>query len=147
MPRVLDYPPVWLIGMLMLAWGQGVLFPVGTAGAFHWPGTAVAVVGLVLMALAVPEFLRRRTTIVPHRAPAALITTGIYRVSRNPIYLGDALVLLGLILRWGAWPSLVLVPVFVAVITQRFILGEEARLRAAFGADYEAYTKRTRRWL
>jgi protein-S-isoprenylcysteine O-methyltransferase Ste14 len=75
-----------------------------------------------------------------------MIRGGIYRLTRNPIYLADALILTGAILRWDA-ASLVLVPVFMAVIQRRFILGEEAGLRTAFGADFERYAAQVRRWL
>jgi len=146
MLRGLDYPPIWLLGFVALAYGQSVLVPL-PSGFGYWPGTVLAVLGVALMALALPHFLRARTTFVPHRAPSALITGGLYRLSRNPIYLGDVLVLVGLICRWGAWPSLVLVPLFMAVITRRFILPEEARLRAAFGAEFDDFAARVRRWI
>lgn len=146
--RHLDYPPVWLLAVLGLAWAQVALLPMGQGpGWLRHLGTAIALAGGALMLLAVPEFLRARTTIVPHRVPGTLITSGIYRISRNPIYLADALILAGLCLRWGAWPSLVLVPLFAAIITRRFILPEEERLGAAFGRDYSAYTARVRRWI
>ena len=143
----LDYPPVWLLGALALAWAQAAGLPVAGPGWFVPVGTALALAGAGMMAVAAVEFLRARTTIVPHRMPDALITGGLYRLSRNPIYLADALLLAGLCLRWGAWPSLVLVPLFMAVITRRFIVPEEARLRAAFGAEYDAYRARVRRWV
>lgn len=150
--RYLDYPPVWLVGFLALAWAQTVLLPTPWAGDRFgdWAalaGGAVALAGVVLMLLAAPQFLRAGTTIVPHDAPSALITGGIYRLSRNPIYLADVLILAGLVIRWQAWPALLLVPLFVRVLTLRFILPEEARLRAAFGPDYDAWAARTRRWI
>jgi protein-S-isoprenylcysteine O-methyltransferase Ste14 len=145
--RYLDYPPVWLVAALGLAWAQAALLPVPGVETLHAVGTVVALTGGALMLLAAPEFLRARTTIVPHRAPDALITGGLYRLSRNPIYLADALILAGLCLRWGAWPSLVLVPVFIWIITRRFIEPEEARLHAAFGTSYAAYRARVRRWV
>ena len=146
--RHLDYPPVWLLAALGLAWAQAVVLPVSPGSEWlRTTGTGIALAGGALMLLAAPEFLRARTTIVPHRAPDALITGGVYRLSRNPIYLADALILAGLCLRWGAWPSLVLVPLFVAIITRRFILPEEARLHAAFGREYSAYAARVRRWV
>jgi protein-S-isoprenylcysteine O-methyltransferase Ste14 len=76
-----------------------------------------------------------------------LVTTGIFSRSRNPIYLGDALVLAGLALRWEAPIALVLVPLFMGTITQRFIVPEENRLRVKFRADFARYCQKTRRWL
>jgi protein-S-isoprenylcysteine O-methyltransferase Ste14 len=143
----LDYPPIWLLAALSLAWAQAQALPVAGPGWFVPLGTGLALAGAAIMAVAAIEFLRARTTIVPHRMPDALITGGLYRLSRNPIYLADALILAGLCLRWGAWPSLVLVPVFTAIITRRFIRPEEARLRAAFGAGYDSYRAQVRRWI
>jgi protein-S-isoprenylcysteine O-methyltransferase Ste14 len=146
--RFLDYPPIWLAGFLGLAWAQSVLWPMGFgAGWAPVAGGLIALAGAGVMAAALPQFLRARTTIVPHRAPSALITSGIFRLTRNPIYLGDALILAGLAIRWQAWAALVLVPVFMRVIDRRFIRPEEGRLRAAFGAEFEAWAARVRRWL
>lgn len=144
----LDYPPVWLAGFVALAALIGAVAPgpdLGIAGSVA--GTALLGLGVVLAVLAAMRFRRAATTIVPHREPDALITTGIYRFSRNPIYLGDLLILAGLALMFDAPLALVLVPVFGVVLTRRFIAPEEARLRAAFGAAFEDYARRTRRWL
>jgi protein-S-isoprenylcysteine O-methyltransferase Ste14 len=146
--RRLDYPPLWLLLFLALAWAQSALWPTPWAG--DWAAAAgglLALAGAGLMAAAVPPFLRARTTILPHRQPSALVTSGVFRLSRNPIYLGDVLILAGLAIRWQAWPALLLVPVFVRLLTRRFIEPEEARLRAAFGPAFEAWAGRTRRWI
>lgn len=148
----LDYPPIWLLGFVALGWGlgqvQGWFWPaLALPRAVAWAGAALVVTGLGLMVLAAGQFVRRKTTIVPHRVPQALITGGVYRFSRNPIYLADAALLLGLFLYWGIWLALPLVPLFVQVINRRFILTEEVRLRATFGQQAETYMQRVRRWL
>jgi protein-S-isoprenylcysteine O-methyltransferase Ste14 len=99
------------------------------------------------MMAAVVQMYRAKTTIIPRHDASQLVTGGVFSLSRNPIYLGDALVLAGFALYWGAWPSLVLVPVFMWLISWRFIEGEEAKLRHAFGQAFHAYEKETRRWL
>jgi protein-S-isoprenylcysteine O-methyltransferase Ste14 len=120
---------------------------VGSFGAAgDWAGALLVAAGLGLALAAAVEFRRARTTIIPHEEPSAIVTSGVYRLSRNPIYLGDALILTGLGLRWDSVLALVLVPVFVAVITARFIVPEEGRLRARFGAEWEAWAARVRRW-
>ena len=146
--RWLDYPPVWLVGFLALAWAQSVLMPM-PLGA-DWPGfvgAGVALAGAGLMLAAALPFLRAGTTVVPHRQPSALVTSGVYRFSRNPIYLGDVLIFAGLAIRWEAWLSLLLLPSLVWVLTRRFIEPEEARLRAGFGPAFEAWAGRVRRWV
>lgn len=145
----LDMPPAWLVLMIGLADAQARLLPLGP-GAPGWavvPGWGLILGGLALAGAAAVQFRRARTTIVPHRTARFMVTTGVYRLSRNPIYLGDVLVLAGFILCRGAWPSVVLLPLFAIVITRRFILPEEARLRAAFGGAFDTYAERTNRWI
>lgn len=110
---------------------------------------AFAIVGLALFVAAGVPFLQRRTTINPMRPENAsrLITDGVYRLTRNPIYLADALLLLA----WGLWladgVALLLVPGFVAFITRFQVKPEERALQARFGRDYSAYCAKVRRWL
>ena len=143
----IDLPPVWLALFAALGWVQAAWLPLASFGAFgDWLGAGLVAAGLALAIAAAVEFRRARTTIIPHEMPTAIVTSGVYRLSRNPIYLGDALILAGLGLRWDSVLALALVPVFAAVITRRFILPEEARLRARFGAEYDAWAARVRRW-
>lgn len=146
--RHLDYPPVWLALGLALVWAHARLIPMPPApGWVAGLGVLLAAAGVALMLAAAARFSRARTTIIPHRDPSRLVTGGVYRLSRNPIYLGDALILAGAVLWWQAWPALWVLPGFVWIITARFIRPEEARLRAAFGAEFDAFAARTRRWL
>ena len=146
----IDIPPVWLVFALLLTYGIAQVQPM--ALAFGNPvtdllGGLLVGGGLVLILLAANEMRRRRTTIVPHMEADHLVTSGIFKRSRNPIYLGDALILAGLALRWEAPVALLLVPLFMFTITQRFILPEEDRLRRKFRADFARYCEATRRWL
>lgn len=145
----LDLPPVWLVAMLGLAWLQQTFLPVGPEAPAVLRGIGAAVFGggLTLTGLAAIRFVRARTTLVPHRRASALVTTGIYAISRNPIYLADAMMLSGALLYWGAWPSFGLVPVFVWIITIRFIRPEEARLRDDFPESFERYASQVHRWI
>lgn len=145
--KLIDIPPVWLAVFACMAWIQNVAWPTGLGGAARGFGTALVLLGLALIVLAGVQFRRHQTSIVPHMRANSLITSGLYAISRNPIYLADALILTGLCLRWEAAASLILVPVFIWTIQRRFILDEEDRLRAGFGEEFEAYARRTRRWL
>jgi protein-S-isoprenylcysteine O-methyltransferase Ste14 len=95
------------------------------------------------------SFRRARTTVNPLKPESAssLVASGVYRVSRNPMYVGLCLVLLG----WAVMLSNVLayaiVPVFVLYMNRFQIGPEEAALERVFGADYVAYRARVRRWL
>ncbi len=144
--REVDFPPVWLAGFAALggicAWVFPVALPYGRI-----VGGGLVIVALILMASAVAQLMIARTTVIPGRDPARMVTTGLFRVSRNPIYLADALLLSGLYLYWGALVAMPLVALFMQVLTRRFIVPEEARLRQIFGAEFNAYKNRTRRWI
>jgi protein-S-isoprenylcysteine O-methyltransferase Ste14 len=146
--RWFDLPPLWLLLCLGLAFGLDRLWPValfGSAGRLAGAGLILAGVGLTLAA--VLAMARARTTVIPHRAPTALVTGGVFGLSRNPIYLGDVLILTGAILWLDAPLALPLVPAFARLIAARFIAPEEARLKAAFGPQFDAWSARVRRWI
>lgn len=146
----IDLPPVWLCLFAILAWNQARLLPMGLSldhPVTHLLGGLLVGGGLVLIFLAAFEFRSHKTTIVPHNTPTAMIQTGIYKRSRNPIYLADVMILCGFCLRWDAIPSLVLVPVLVWVLEKRFILPEEKIMRREFRAEFARYAEKTRRWV
>lgn len=146
----IDIPPVWLLGFLGLAWAQKTGLPLGLAFGPVWAdvlGGLLVGGGVLLMALALSEMRRHRTTPIPHLEADHLVTSGIFSKTRNPIYLGDSLVLAGMILYWDAVLALPLIPVFVWVIERRFIVSEEDRLRRKFRAEFARYAQQTRRWL
>lgn len=146
----IDIPPVWLFVALLATWGISLVQPsfLAVGGPItQLMGGLLVGGGLVLILLAALEMRKRRTTIIPHMEADNLVTTGVFARSRNPIYLGDALILMGLALRWETPIAILLVPLFVGTITQRFILPEEDRLRVKFRADFARYCQKTRRWL
>ncbi|TNF20765.1 MAG: isoprenylcysteine carboxylmethyltransferase family protein [Rhodobacteraceae bacterium] len=146
----IDLPPVWLIGALGLALLQSRLFDAGLGFGGAWAdllGGLLVGGGIVLMLLAFYEFRRFKTTVMPHETPARLVTSGIFKRSRNPIYLADVLILAGFIFRWDAVLSLPLIPLLVWVLEIRFIIPEENRMRRKFRADFARYCQKTRRWL
>ena len=105
--------------------------------------------GLALALVAMFGFVKAKTTIHPDKPQktSALVTGGIYRFTRNPMYLGVLLVLAG----WAIWLSnaapLALLPLFVLYIN-RFQIGPEERiLSSKFGTAYDDYRQRVRRWL
>ena len=142
MKLTLDYPPVWLAAFVLLSiytgpgWGH-------VATTLGW--TLIAS-GLILTLAAAAEFKKHQTTIVPHRIPDALVTTGVFAQSRNPIYLADMLILAGVAIWTGSIPGFLSLPVLFVVLERRFIRPEEARMSAKFGEEFETYRQRTRRW-
>lgn len=145
-----DLPPLWLLGFSVLAWLQARFW---SGGLNFGDGFINLMAGLliggsiVLTALAVVEFRKHRTTINPHNTPTSLIRSGIFKRSRNPIYLADVMILTGLILLFDAVLALPLIPIFVWILEKRFIVPEENRMRREFRADFARYEEQTRRWL
>lgn len=105
-------------------------------------GGAVAVLGVL-------SFRHARTTVNPMKPDAAssLVTTGIYRFTRNPMYLGMLLLLAGFAMYLANVAALVLLPVFVVYMNQFQIKPEERALSAIFGPELTAYQQRVRRWI
>ena len=110
---------------------------------------ALALVGVGLDLTGVAAFVRARTTVNPLRPARAstLVIAGAYRFTRNPMYLGMALLLAGWAVLLGSWVSVMAPVVFVAFITRFQIVPEERAMAERFGLDYRAYCQRVRRWL
>ncbi|MEO0487883.1 MAG: isoprenylcysteine carboxylmethyltransferase family protein [Pseudomonadota bacterium] len=144
MLKFIDLPPVWLALFIAVAWGVSP----GAAGA-PWAqiGGLLVLAGIGLILWAALVFARARTTIIPHRRASALVTHGPFRLSRNPIYLADALILAGLLLRWDLAWALPSVALLMWIIATRFIVAEEARLTQDFPEAFAAWSLKTRRWL
>lgn len=147
--RALDIPPVWLVAFMALVAVQTQLWqPVDLDAWPHsWPGAILIIGGIALTAWSAVQFRQQKTSIVPRNVPAAFIAAGPYKFSRNPIYLADALILLGFALLMSSGVGVLTVPIFMAMLYYRFIKGEEAGLKAAFPEETAAFFKTTRRWL
>lgn len=131
-------------------YGLAALLPVGMFDFYgrQWLMNLLAGAGGVAGLWAVVQFLRKRTTVDPFRPDGAqtLVTGGLYRISRNPMYLG----LLLLLLAWGLWLgnafNAVTAGLFVSYMNRFQILPEERALEARFGGAYRQYCQAVRRW-
>lgn len=120
-----------------------------TPGPMYLAVTALVTAGLAFSLLGVWAFRASRTTVnplKPERA-SALVTDGVYRLTRNPMYVGMAFVLLAWAVYLSAMLPFVGIAVFVAFITRLQIVPEERVLHGRFGDTYAAYAARVRRWL
>lgn len=144
---LIDLPPAWLAAHVAAAWVLSLISPALFGAAGDWLGRALVILGVVITVIAAAQMTLHRTTVIPRRKPAALVTTGLFAVSRNPIYLADAVILLGAILWLDAILALPLVAVFVWMIQTRFIRDEETRLTMAFGPEFDLWAAHTPRWI
>lgn len=145
-------PPLVMLLAAGLGWGLSQACPGITLSA--WTGDralaiACASIGTGLDAVAGVHFLRRRTTINPLRPQAStqLVTDGLHRFSRNPMYLGQALILLGFALWQHHSAAFLALPLYLGWVNRFQIVPEERALRAKFGVAYIDYCQRVRRWL
>jgi protein-S-isoprenylcysteine O-methyltransferase Ste14 len=148
-PRV--PPPVLALCIAALMWWMDWHIPLVRLLAPPWNsiGWGFIGIGLVVDALSVTAFIRAKTTVNPLCVDRAtsLVVTGLYRVSRNPMYLGLIALLVGWALLLGSLAPFLLIVVFERVIVIAQIRPEEAALAARFGDEYANYASRVRRWL
>lgn len=143
------YPPFWF-GLAIVAMWALHRFAPGyrwLEGPLRISGALPFVFGLGLGIGGSAIFTRAGTTIKPFQESSALVTKGPFRYSRNPMYLGMVLGLVGIGIFMGTLTPLLVIPAFVWKITTGFIRHEEGMLEAAFGDEYREYKGRVRRWI
>lgn len=110
-------------------------------------GFGLVVVGFLFGLAAFLEFRKAKTTILPHGSASNIISSGIFRFTRNPIYLGFLFMVIGFPLNFGSIWGIIAAPFFVTTMNRLVIEKEEAYLEKKFGEQYTSYKSRTRRWL
>lgn len=144
-------PPIWMLLVAVAMWASNHYCPLLTVVPRPWNrlGWFVMATAAITPTAALVEFRRRSTTFNPHRpqSASALVTSGVYRWTRNPMYLGLSILLLGWAVELGTLSALV-GPLLFVVLNQRVqIRPEEHALRMRFGKDYDRYCSRVNRWL
>jgi protein-S-isoprenylcysteine O-methyltransferase Ste14 len=145
----LVHPPIVASIFIVIAYflGRVVSFRFVAPAILQYVGLFLAFLGFLLGIGAFLEFRKIRTTLDPHGSVRQIVTSGIYRFTRNPIYLGFLLMVIGIPLNSGLYWGIVLAPFFILVMNRLVIQHEEAYLAKKFGKTYIDYTSRVRRWL
>ncbi len=143
------HPPLIAVLLAGASFGADALWraPRWVAPPWTWAGLAPVAGGGALALAALGLFRRRGTTHHPFERPSALVTTGPYRFTRNPMYVGVTSVLAGVAVLSGSLWLLIPPVAFVLWIDRVQIPFEETLLLRQFGPDYEAYRSRVRRWV
>jgi protein-S-isoprenylcysteine O-methyltransferase Ste14 len=149
-PSAIPWPPL----LFAAALAAGVLL--GRLTPLPWPGLddlaariigyGLGATGVALMAWGFLTLYRANTTVLPHRRVERLVTHGAFRFRRNPIYMGEVLVFLGLAQATGNIWMAIMAPLFALGVFALAILPEERHLEARFGDAYVDYKAGTRRW-
>lgn len=144
-------PPLLMLIAAIIMWSLHRWCPIARLLAAPWNriGALPIATGLLVAAAAITRFRQSGTTLNPMEPGKAshLVTDGIFRVSRNPMYLGLSLLLLGWALWLGSASPWFVLPVFVLLIYLAQILPEERALQALFGDSYLEYRRTVARWL
>jgi protein-S-isoprenylcysteine O-methyltransferase Ste14 len=147
-PNRYPLPPLILIGSLALGFGLHAIAPIGlpAPGMAKVIGALALGAGIVLVMSASMTLSRSGTAVLPHHPATRLVTSGPFAWSRNPIYLGEALIVAGFGGVENALAYIVAAAIFVAAVTLFAVTREEAHLAARFGDEWQAYARRVRRW-
>lgn len=149
MPQSRLLPPLFtLILIVAMAVFDGLLSSTRLWQApLTYGGVIPLALGIVLNLASAGLFRRSATTIKPFGEPSALVQGGFYRYTRNPMYPGFLLILLGVGLLLGNAASLLALPLYIVLITFRYIRYEEQSMEARFGNDYRSYKAKVRGWI
>ncbi|MBN1448083.1 MAG: isoprenylcysteine carboxylmethyltransferase family protein [Bacteroidetes bacterium] len=142
-------PPTYFMIALLLTAAAHFLFRYGDFLAFPWTLTGILpiVVGSWFNLAADQLFKKRNTTVKPFEESSVLVTDGVFRVTRNPMYVGMILILLGEALLLGSIAPFLVVLVAAVFFDRTYIVPEECQLAATFGEEFDTYRSRVRRWL
>jgi protein-S-isoprenylcysteine O-methyltransferase Ste14 len=148
-PDVKIIPPLVYLAGIIIGFLLSIWMPTNMVrNSVAWTvGGVVFFCGAVLAGSAISNFKGVGTTVRPDRAASTLVIAGPYKVTRNPMYLGLALVYLGITIADQSIWALILLPVVLVIIQRWAIEPEEAFLEKRFGANYINYKGRVRRWL
>ncbi len=150
-PSSVPWPPIVLAALVGMAIALARVYPLDWPGINDLParviGGGIGLLGIALLIWSIVTLRRHDTTVMPHAGSEVLVTDGPYRFRRNPIYIADVLILLGLAeITKNVWFVAAAIT-FVPVITWLAIIPEEKHLEARFGDAYRAYKAKTRRWI
>ena len=150
-PGVYIPPPLFYVLTFLVAVFIQKRMPI-TITLFQYAAIKIAGVVLLFAALfflvrSLGQFLESKNTLITVKAAASLQTTGIYHITRNPMYLGLAIVYLGISCIIGNWWNIILLPLLLLVVQEYIIKHEEKYLERRFGQEYLDYKAKVRRWL
>ncbi len=142
-------PPVYFLFTVLLIAALHWFLPIAKLidAPLSYIGLLITGSGFIIVVVPARAFQTHATTIRPFEESDVLVTDGFYRITRNPMYLGMVIILVGVAIFLGTLASFLPIPFFVMLIQRRFIQKEEAMLAESFGDQYIEYKKSVRRWI
>jgi protein-S-isoprenylcysteine O-methyltransferase Ste14 len=147
-PGVRFPPPLLYAGAVIAGWLLDRRWPLPIDGAWRTVlGWVFVAAWALLAASAIGLFRRKQTSMIPFRPAGTLVVSGPYAFSRNPMYVSLALLTIAFALFLNTWWTVLLLVPTLLIVQQLVIVPEERYLQRRFNAEYEAYTRRVRRWV
>ena len=142
-------PPIILMAFLLTQFALHKWLPIASIVPEPWNyvGIAFIAVGVSIVVLPATAFSRAGTTVIPFHESSALVTSGLFQITRNPMYVGMVSVLIGVALLLGTLTPFLAPLLFVPTLNVRVIRHEEVMLEERFGDEYRAYKDKVRRWM
>lgn len=142
-------PLVYLLGSLILIGLLQYFLPLYqyVQAPLAYAGVIFVFLGIAISAVSADLFVKAETGLLPFEDATTLVTGGLFRFTRNPMYLGMFLMVFGVAFLMGSIGALIPLFAFVLIIRYNFVAGEERFMQAAFGQQYLDYQSRVRRWI
>ena len=142
-------PPGWFLLAVLAALALHHWLPLTQLWGLplRWLAILLTLAGLIFAVSGLGAFKRARTPVIPFKPSTSLVTTGVYRFTRNPMYLGLTLILAGAAGWLGSLGALLPLPLFVWIMERGYVRPEERFLEDIFGTHYLRYKSDVRRWL
>lgn len=150
-PGVYIPPPLFYVVLFLAALFLQKEFPINS-GLFHTQGMKIMgiifiVIALIFLIRSFRQFFKSKNTLITIRPANSLQTNGMFNITRNPMYLGLAIIYLGLTCLVGNWWNLIVFPFLLLLVQEYIIKKEEKYLDRRFGNEYAEYRHKVRRWL
>lgn len=142
-------PPAMLMGAIGLAVGLHLVVPLRQVVPISWRLWAAIplLLGMALNLLADRMFKKVQTTVKPYEVSSVLVKNGVFGRTRNPMYLGMAMMVFGIVLALGSLTPMIVAVAVPVILDRVFIAPEERMLEETFGEEFRAYRRRVRRWI
>jgi protein-S-isoprenylcysteine O-methyltransferase Ste14 len=142
-------PPVWFLLSIIAMIGLHLWLPVKQLifPPLTYLGVVASAMGIGIALFCTYLFRQKHTTIKPFQESSYLVKEGLFNFSRNPIYLGMIITLIGVWIFLGSLTPVLMIPIFTWLIQEMFIIEEERMLEAKFGEEYREYKATVRRWI
>jgi len=142
-------PPTWMLIAIIAMLILNFILPLSRIVPPLWNliGLIFLASGMILNLIADNVFKQARTTVKPYQESSSLVTNGVFQISRNPMYLGMVLILMGIAFLLRSLSPFLMIILFAILIDRTYVRVEEQMLAEKFGAKWQAYKASTKRWL